>query len=132
MIVPAFRIHRSIRKIEWRHPVFVLLVHRMLFMYVIGNVIEQNTEPILMRYAKHFFYISFRTKSKIYSGRGNRPVAMISAKLGFWIMKLSPSVYWILGNRRDPNGIDMEVSEITTFYFLGNSLNITTVILGFG
>src|SRR5690554_1623968 len=93
----------------------MLLINRVLFVNVIGDIVENNIHFVRVGVVEKLLKYSFIAKTKIDLGGRNGPISMVSRKTASHTTLVPQTVcaQRVLGNRRKPNRIHSQIFDIS-------------------
>ena len=123
--IPQFKIGAAVRSYRRSNPVRVFLQCGTLYVHVIGHVVQDHAHVVMVCFIQQVPEYSVIPETVIHPGDKQRPVSVIPAEPGFGIVYLSPGVIRILGNGRQPNGIDPQFTEKAVVDLVGHAFQVT-------
>ena len=106
---------------------------------MVSYIVKNDVEPVLVSDSQHLMQFLLGGKAFLNLSSKDRPITVVTRELGIGLgivvlvaireLIHAPCIPWVLGDRRNPNGVDTELGEEAFFDFLCDTCDVTTLVV---
>ena len=120
-------------------PVGVLLVRRRIDMHMVGYIVKNHIDIVLVRCSQQGAELLVCTETNIQLRGEDGPITVVTAELRVGLARVvliavlelitTPTIPGVLSNRGYPNRVDTQTVEEALFNLLGYTGKVTTLVV---